>query len=542
MVEVRKMSVLKGVFCLALGLCAWTVRAQERAAVPGMEKNAQYQTLLEQEKQLHHVQDSVVGLMETVRKAYATDTAGRQQYAQQILDLENELYDVRNRIGVVVNSISSMEQEYIISSMNDTPASQPSGTATSVPAAAATGTVPATSAASAQPAAQPQARQSSNLVYNPYFKEHLSAADYGALMTSQQQETAPLEIIANYIVNYKVMDSLSRIYETGERAVAEDAYTKLQTLFSINERLSDSLSHVWGYIFDNKTYIYNYLLDKMNKSDLLAGFERQFRTMNQRIASARDTVVSEAVYAYPLRKKLILDYEHTLASLLGYTQARDSIATVQRSVSTLDFALPGIDPAPRNFIDYSEIKRSVPSIYNAQNPIPEAEIFRYGTVYRIQLGIFQRAQPVSIFRNVNPLSYDKLDDGRYRYCAGGFRELAEAQTALEAMKKLGFRQPKIVVWRDGVFDPMDDASASSSNKIGTVYRIEIAGEGDVMSDRVKEVIETAVPGKEISRATDEQGNYIYTVGTFDSRETAEDLVARLSGLDGISAKILTIEP
>ncbi len=527
MVEVRKISVfIAGVLLGAVVLCAGSrVRAQERGPVPGMEQNTQYRTLLEQEKQLQHLQDSIVGLMDSIRKAYASDTAGRTQYARQILGLENELYDVRNRIGMVVNSISAMEQDYIIGSMNEIP----------VPTAgaeqASTETTPAAS----------QVKQRANLVYNPYFKEHLSAADYEALMTSQRQETVPLEIIANYIVNYKVMDSLARVYETSERVVAEEAYTKLQTLSSINERLSDSLSHVWGYIFDNKTYIYNYLLDKMNKSDLLADFEQQFQRMNQRIASARDTVVSEAVYAYPLRKKLTLDYEYTLANLLGYTQARDSIARVLRSVTTLNFAFPVIDPQPRNFIEYSEIKRSVPSIYNARNPIPEAEIFRYGTVYRIQLGVFQRAQPVSIFRNVNPLSYDRLEDGRYRYCAGGFRELSEAQAALTEMKKIGFRQPKIVVWRDGVFESLDESETSGADG-DILYRIEIAGDGAVMSDRVREVIDSAVPGKEISRTTDSEGRYIYTVGTFDSRETAEDLVARLSGLDGISAKILTIEP
>jgi len=523
MVEVRKISVLKGVFCLALGLSVWMTRAQERVPVPGMETNAQYRTLLEQEKQLKHVQDSIVGLMDAVRKSYASDVAGRQQYAQQILDMENELYDVRNRIGMVVNAISNLEQEYIIGNMN---ASSMGPSATARPSAA-------------QPS-KGNVAQKANLVNNDYFKEQLSDSDYQALMQAQQQETLPLEIISTYIVNYKVMDSLARIYENAERVEAEDAYTKLRTLGSINERLSDSLKHVWEYIFDNKTYIYNYLLDKMNESDLLADFESQFQRINQRIASARDTVASEAVYAYPFRKKLTLDYEYALAGLLGYTQARDSIARVQQSVSTLDFAFSVIDPQPRNFIEYSKIERSVPSIYNTRNPIPEAEIFRYGTVYRIQLGVFQRMQPVSIFRNVHPLSYDKLEDGRYRYCAGGFRELSEAQEALAEMKKIGFRQPKIVVWRDGVFESLDETEASDSEG-GTFYRIEIAGEGDVMSDRVKEVIETTVPSKEISRAVNAEGHYIYTVGTFDSRETAEDLVARLSGLDGISAKILTLE-
>ena len=82
--------------------------------------------------------------------------------------------------------------------------------------------------------------------------------------------------------------------------------------------LADSLAHVWNYIYDNKVYAYNYLLDKMNKSELLDDFEKQFRETNQRIASARDQVASAVVYGYPLRKKLVLSYEMALAGILGY--------------------------------------------------------------------------------------------------------------------------------------------------------------------------------------------------------------------------------
>ena len=74
--------------------------------------------------------------------------------------------------------------------------------------------------------------------------------------------------------------------------------------------------------------------------------------------------------------------------------------------------MPEIDPARRVFIVYSDIERTTPSVYNARNPIPENETDQYGTVYRIQLGAFQQKQPVSIFKGVSPLCYDRTEEGR----------------------------------------------------------------------------------------------------------------------------------
>lgn len=497
----------------------FSVQAQFRK--PGLEENADYRALREQEKSLSNAEDSIVRAIDQVRSLFRTDTARREALGHQILTLENDLFDVRNRKGVTLNAISAMEQEYIISGMNELSGNP----------------APEEAPAPAEPAVAPHKR---NLVYNDYFKKNLSANDYAALLDAQRNEERPPLIIENYIVNYKVMDSLAAVYSTADRTTAEDAYTKLQSLKRINERLSDSLHDAWDPIFDNKIYAYNYLLDRMNRLSLLSDFERGFRETNQRIAEARETQSSEQVYGYPLQKRLILRYEYSLAEILGYTLARDSIAKEQELMKNLVFNLPEINPEPRNFILYSDIYVTSPSVYNAQNPIPETENFRYGTVYRIRLGVFQRQQPISLFRNVSPLSYEITEDGRYRYCAGAFRELSEAQAALEQMKKLGFRQPVIVVWRDGVFETLEESVAAVTS--GTYYRIEIEGEGAAISDRVRDVIETAAPDKEISRTVNDDGDYIYTVGSFENRTAAEELIERLSGFDGISAKILVIAP
>ena len=79
------------------------------------------------------------------------------------LGLEKELYEIRNRIGVTANEIGTIEQEFIVSNMNG---SGPSGTVLGPKAAG---------------------EQVRNLVYNAYFRDHLSAADYRSLLEAQQK-------------------------------------------------------------------------------------------------------------------------------------------------------------------------------------------------------------------------------------------------------------------------------------------------------------------------------------------------------------------
>lgn len=52
------------------------------------------------------------------------------------------------------------------------------------------------------------------------------------------------------------------------------------------------------------------------------------------------------------------------------------------------------------------------------------EVYRQGTVYRIQLGAFTQKQAVSLFKGVYPLCYEKSEDGKFRYFAGAFRDAA----------------------------------------------------------------------------------------------------------------------
>ena len=137
-----------------LPICGW---GQVSARVAGLEGNSKYMALLLQEKQLHQREDSVMNVISQTRKLFAAATAEREKYGQEILRLEGELFDIRNRIGEVGNSINVIEQEYVLEHMDAPalPVTAPQSPAVTV-------------------AEDSLKKQVPNLVFNDYFKAHLS--------------------------------------------------------------------------------------------------------------------------------------------------------------------------------------------------------------------------------------------------------------------------------------------------------------------------------------------------------------------------------
>ena len=214
------------------------------ARVAGLENDQKYMELLGREQQLHRMEDSVVRIIGDTRELFSSHSSPdeREKYGAEILRLEKELYEIRNRIGVTANEIGTIEQEFIVSNMNG---SGPSGTVVGPKASG---------------------EQVRNLVYNAYFRDHLSAADYRSLLEAQQKETLPGRLIARYMSNYARLDSLAAQYAaTSDRQQADEVYSRLSVVRSLNEAIGDSLAGVWGFIYDNKVYAYGYLLDKMDK-------------------------------------------------------------------------------------------------------------------------------------------------------------------------------------------------------------------------------------------------------------------------------------
>ena len=91
------------VFFLCLSAFPYVLFGQNVSArVAGLENDQKYMELLGREQQLHRMEDSVVRIIGDTRELFSSHSSPdeREKYGAEILRLEKELYEIRNRIGV----------------------------------------------------------------------------------------------------------------------------------------------------------------------------------------------------------------------------------------------------------------------------------------------------------------------------------------------------------------------------------------------------------------------------------------------------------
>lgn len=502
---------------VAMLMCAGVASAQKpdvESRIAGLENNAEYLSLLREESQLQIREDSIVNAAEGLRRQLRNDPENRQQYTNDILKLESAIFDLRNSKGRIIDRINTIEQDWVLANLNN-PAARTTPAGEQKPAEKADD--------------KPKMRY---LIDNLYFREHLTQDDYAELSSAQAMEFHAVDYVNTYFSNYQLTVGLAEAYESAAtEAEATDLYDKLNALQSINRVLSDSLSTTWNYIFDNKNYAYSYLLDQLDKEDILVREEQQLADAARALSALRGEVESEAVADYFLRKKVLLDCETALAEVLGLAESCDSLKGVAAQLAAVDFRLPRIGVEKRVFIEYDTLVFSPKTQYTDAKPIPECRVYDRGTIYRVLLGTFSAKRPVSVFRGVYPLAYIIDAEGKWCYYAGGFATKAGAEAAQKALKARGFARPEIVVWNDGVY-----RNLSRDGDASVAWRVEISGV-ESLSAAVKEAITETSGGAELSRV----GQSLFVVGVFDDKTVADQvLTAVVQAEPGIEIKVAEI--
>ena len=224
---------------------------------------------------------------------------------------------------------------------------------------------------------------------------------------------------------------------------------------------------------------------------------------------------------YFLRKRASVEYEQTMAGVLGLDAARDSLDAVARRLAETDFRQPKITIAERLFLDYDSVAFSKTPKYSYKNPIPECRVYARGTIYRILLGTFNTKRAADLFRGAYPLFYLINDEGKWCYYAGGFATREEADAAQALLKKRGFLRPEVVVWTDGEARNLSREPEAEA----VAYRVEITG-SESLSEAVKQAIAQHAEGSELSRV-----GQTFVIGTFDDRALADRLAAAIAQAD-----------
>lgn len=484
---------LHKLICVTLFLSGWTVSGAEAQQVTpriaGLGQNQEYMSLLQTEAQLQKQEDSIANAVANLRRLFREQPQSRAVYGAQIIEAEEQIFGIRSERGRLIDRVTAIEQEWVVAHL-DAPVD--------------------VSSDSALPAGSEPGKQKRMLIDNSYFARELPAADYAALQEAQRREMQVVDYVNRFYVNYQELSRLAEQYAAvADETEATELYDRYQTVTQMNDALADSLSATWSYIYDNKTYAYAYLLDKLGQYDILAHEQELYAKAARTLSEMQGETASDALVDYFLRKQVAVDYETKLAGLLNLNAAQDSLRGVTAQLRVVDYQLPRIELQKRYFLDYAPIEYSSKPVYTYQNPIPECKVHPQGTIYRLLLGTFNTKRAASVFRGASPLSYQIDEQGKWRYFAGGFATQAEAEEALKSAKARGFARPEVVVWRDGVYRNL----TQDPEQTRTTYRIEMSG---VLSDAAQEVISSKAQDKEFSRI----GADRYVVGIFDEEPAA----------------------
>ena len=480
-----------------------TAVAQEVSVrIPELEDNKEYIELLRHDVRLRQKSDSLMGVIRDIRGHLSRNAEQSDSLAQMrsdsllvaLTDTENAVYSMRSQMIKVVDRINAIEQEFLLASIGNL---------------------------------RSASEQSTGSIFtNDYFRKSIDSEDYSILMTANAKEGEADEYARTYVSNH---DAIKQMYDkyvmARTEAEAEAIYGDMATIMDENVVLERKLAATWADIYDQKSYVYSYFFEKEDREDVLDLTEGLIAEAREEKLAAIDNCASETLVDYHLQKQVILNYETYVAKLLNVTSAIDSLSNASRAVRQIDYRIPVIDIERRSFVNYEAIEFSSRSPYTSSNPIPECVIYEYGTIYRILLGTFKVKQAVSIFRNASPLSVEALEDGRFSYYAGGFRTRAEAEKAVEVMKKKGFRNPQIVEWCDG--------HKTNITALGDSVSFRLMISGGALNNDVRNVIETMAADCQLSRLAEDS----FSIGMFASQASAERVAQAIAKYDDT----LTIE-
>lgn len=516
-------------FFALFGGASWSSHAQ-KARVAGLERNAEYMLLLERQSQLKVQEDSTISLINNNRKLFE-NSSERDKLGHEIVRLEGELFEIRNRMGKITAQVAAIEQDYIINHMDDPAGSAPPGMAGTETAGART------------------------LFANPFFTDNLSKSDASLFMATPKVEPEVLKINKRIAGLYEQLTAVKRQYDAAaEQDIIDSLSMRAGELKEQIEQVDALMERLWLGIYTRKLDNYLVLMDKIGtidrlKLELLDQESRQVR----RAEGLAGEQLAPLVATYPLQKKLSLDYEITMAQALGLKLAEDSLKTeldkFAADLSARDMTYPDIPFAPRNLVVYGAIVKAGEASqrnYLEVGDIPVLHVPKKGIYYTVQIAVYTTPpKSAEVFKGMTPVTHQKMTNGQTRYLAGGFATYSEAQEAVAQMVRAGFRA-SMVAFSDGKATTalkaraLEAAARQAAEKAGTNgYNVEIVPAELRLPTAMRETITTRAPGKTIVRNSS-GSEVIYSVGSFASKADADALADALRSQPNVKIKVVAL--
>ena len=491
--------------------------------------NPEYVELQRGDRELVKKEDSVALVMSEARDRFRmyTDSLTNEgltptpedysRFSDRILELEQQIFDIRTMRGDIIARINELEQEWVLAQMN-APIEE------ETPEEVVEETI-----------VLPLYR---NLIDNHCIKDVLYAEDYAELLDAHAEDAAMDNLVEEYTAIYNRMISVAESYRTTDSETeAEELFAEFAKLKDDAEAKAAAIESRWNHILDTKYYAYGYILERDRHYDLLDNSSAEFADMRRECSREAGYYAADALMHYALGRPTLRKFEHEFARTMGLEESADSIAMLQREPRQIEYRLEPLTLERRLFIDFQPIAIGRTNFYKDTNPIPDLKVYERGTIYRILLGEFRNKQPMTLFKGVQPLYITRNEDGYYVYYAGGFATRHEADEAQLFLQEKGFKAPEICRWQNGAMVNVTVVERDNDGSVvipvsGKRYMIKIST--DALSEDVRTVISTEAPRQSVSKEANG-----FVLGTFDNRDEVEILVSHIA--ENTSAKIDIIE-
>lgn len=368
------------------------------------------------------------------------------------------------------------------------------------------------------------------------------------LFTTSTRRYAMIEkevesIITEYAQVYKEAAAAIEAHDVAETMKEANAHHKTYTA-SVErmKALADQIADRSDRLFMSKSAAYVGFADSLGMKEEKEFYIRSEQEVeNSMIEKLKGECTDIDVAMYPYRKAVLMNLEVKIARRLCGNQWADSLLQQMATINPEDAKFEPLDGPKRSKAKFADVVIGGKKYASAED-IPRIKVPAEGEMYSILLGNYSSLPQMKAFRGVSPLYSERREDGRTYFYAGLYATIQSARTGVDKLRKAGFKQPTIVLWREGIRrDDWVDRTATPTTTT-TFYRLEIVGPAEGLSAEVREAIKSKAPNKEISRYTAPTGEVVYTVGIFTKHNQADAVLAAVQAVDSsTNAKIAEIK-
>lgn len=487
--------------------------------------------------------DSTVKKIERLRKIWSgLPDSTRRDIERLIVFNENKLVELGGIHEQLVAKATSLEKEYLSGNIKEIVVERPS--------------VSEWFAVNPKLAVYLSAPQLSRLASSP-----LNLKTAAALVDSLSSVAIQVEDLRQ--IQHAAVDSL-------ERSKVDGKIDEFDQLLKLKE---ERLAAIWPAYYDAYFEVMEQMSKSIPQTSNDAGFLKEALTAHLNAKEVRSSASVGAndgkglveAYVYEQRSLSLLNLY--FANAAGELVLADSLFAAlnpskeadQPEAAVVEKNIKNFGYVKRDDVEIPDIVFSTPTSkgefsltpsasYSTQNPMPEIKSLPAGVVYSFQLGLFSQNMNYDLFR-FSPMFFEQHPNGK-KVFAGIFSSYEGAQGQIKQVKENGFKDAFVVAFIDKKIAPLAKAKALETRKTNTVtvdaassamFRVVVGSFSGEMPKNIKDLVDRHLGDKEIVKTILPDGSISFSIGNFNTFESANHIKNKLVSEGLVAAFVAKIE-